>query len=119
MRTLVWFRNDLRVDDHPALYEAMAHGEAVAVFCLCNAQWRAHDVGDNRLAFLLDSLHALAADLDKLGVPLRLITEPRFDDLPKRLTNLADELGADAIAFHEEYPLNERVRDSQTRSGKS
>ncbi len=113
MRTLVWFRNDLRIEDHPALYEAMAHGEAVAVFCLCNAQWRDHDVGDNRLAFMLDSLHALAGDLDALGVPLRLITAPRFDDLPKRLVNLADELEADALAFHEEYPLNERVRDSK------
>ena len=50
MRTLVWFRNDLRIAEHAALDDAMRHGEAVAVFCICNAQWRSHDVGDNRLA---------------------------------------------------------------------
>ncbi|MEQ8858172.1 MAG: deoxyribodipyrimidine photo-lyase [Pseudomonadales bacterium] len=113
MRTLVWFRNDLRVDDNPALHHAMEHGEAIAAFCFCNAQWRDHDVGDNRLAFLLDNLHALAADLRELGVPLRTITEPWFDDLPDRLLNLAERVDADGISFNEEYPLNERVRDSK------
>ncbi len=113
MRTLVWFRNDLRVADNPALHHAMEHGEAIAVFCFCNRQWRDHDVGDNRLAFLLDSLHALAADLKDLGVPLRTITEPWFEDLPDRLLNLAQAVDADGVACNEEYPLNERVRDSK------
>jgi len=113
MRTLVWFRNDLRTADNPALADAMRRGEAVAAFCICNAQWRSHDVGDNRLAFLLDSLHALADDLRAIGVPLRLITEPHFGDVPQRLLNLAVTVSADGIAFNEEYPLNERLRDSE------
>ncbi|MEQ9004672.1 MAG: deoxyribodipyrimidine photo-lyase [Pseudomonadales bacterium] len=113
MRTLVWFRNDLRVHDHPALFDAMDRGDAVAVFCLTNRQWRSHDVGDNRFAFLLDGLHALADELDSIGVPLKLVQAPWFDDLPTRLVNMAREVEADAIAFHEEYPLNERVRDSK------
>ena len=113
MRTLVWFRNDLRVNDHPALIHAMEQGDVVAVFCLCVRQWRSHDVGDNRLAFLLDSLHQLAADLRALGVPLRLIEEPWFEGLPGALVKLAQSLDAGALAFNEEYPLNERVRDSK------
>jgi deoxyribodipyrimidine photo-lyase len=113
MRTLVWFRSDLRVADNPALSHAMARGEAIGVFCISTRQWRAHDVGDNRLAFVLDSLHRLAADLTRLGVPLRLVTEPWFDGLPERLTRLADELRADRVTFNEEYPLDERVRDSR------
>jgi len=113
VRSLVWFRNDLRTADNPALDDAMRHGDAVGVFCICNAQWRSHDVGDNRLAFLLDTLHALASDLSKLAVPLRLITEPYFADVPQRLLNLAESVQADGIVFNEEYPLNERVRDSK------
>jgi deoxyribodipyrimidine photo-lyase len=113
VRTLVWFRNDLRVADHPALYHAMAGGEAIAVFCICAKQWRSHDVGDNRIAFLLDGLHALAGKLGKLGVPLLLVQAPGFADVPKRLLNVAREVGAQGLAFHEEYPLNERVRDSK------
>lgn len=112
VRTLVWFRNDLRVADNPALHHAMASGEAIAVFCVCNRQWRAHDVGDNRFAFLLDCVHRLAHDLKSLGVPVRLITEPWFAGVPRRLVNLARSLKADALTFNEEFPLNERHRDA-------
>ena len=90
-------------------------GEAVAVFCVCRRQWRSHDVGANRLAFLLDSLHALAADLKALGVPLRLINEPSFEGVPRRIVKLALSMTASALAFNAEYPLNERRRDDQVR----
>ena len=113
MRTLVWFRNDLRVADNPALFNAMAAGEAVAVFCICAQQWRAHDVGDNRLAFLLDSLHRLDDELRALGVPLLIVTEPWFAGVPDRLVHLAAEIGATALACNDEYPLNERTRDAR------
>ena len=112
MRTLVWFRNDLRVADHSALFHAMARGAAVGVFCVCVEQWRAHDVGDNRFAFLLDSLHHLQQDLDRLGVPLILLSEPRFEGVPSRLVELAARTGARTLSFNEEYPWNERARDA-------
>lgn len=112
MRTLVWFRNDLRVEDNPALFAARERGEAVGVFCLCNRQWRSHDVGDNRLAFLLDNLHALKQDLDALNIPFVIVTEPWFENLPGPLLNVAQRTNARALTFNEEYPLNERVRDS-------
>jgi deoxyribodipyrimidine photo-lyase len=111
--TLVWFRNDLRTTDNPALFHAMERGVAVAVFCFCVHQWREHDVGDNRLAFLLDSLWQLADELHGLGVPLCTIHEPRFEHLPKRLVALAGRVGASALALNEEYPWNERQRDSR------
>jgi deoxyribodipyrimidine photo-lyase len=113
MTTLVWFRNDLRTVDNPALFHAMEQGAAVAVFCICVKQWRSHDVGDNRLGFLLDSLHELAAELGELGVPLRIVTEPWFDGVPAQLVKLAASVNATAIAFNDEYPLNERRRDER------
>ncbi len=93
MRTLVWFRNDLRVADHPALHHAMTHGETVAVFCICSRQWRDHGVGDNRLGFLLDSLHALAASCASSASRSGSITEPWFDRIPRA----AGEPGAEAL----------------------
>ncbi|MEZ5558650.1 MAG: deoxyribodipyrimidine photo-lyase [Pseudomonadales bacterium] len=115
MRTLVWFRNDLRTTDNPALYHAREQGEVVAVFLVAATQWREHDVGDNRFAFLLDNLHELKAELDRLGIPLKLLDAPRFDDAPAALLKLARSLSVNAIAFNEEYPLNERKRDSKVR----
>ncbi|NIM71542.1 MAG: hypothetical protein GTN86_03485 [Xanthomonadales bacterium] len=63
MRSIVWFRNDLRVADNPALAEACARGEVTAVYCFCPEQLRAHDVGPMRIAFLLRTIGVLSRDL--------------------------------------------------------
>jgi len=112
MSTLVWFRNDLRVRDNPALYHARERGPVAALFCVCAVQWRQHDVGDHRLSFLLDSLHALHGELAALGIPLEIADTPRFDAVPQAVVNAARTHGARCVAFNEEYPLNERKRDS-------
>jgi len=114
--TLVWFRNDLRVADQPALHDACANGSVAAVFLIADRQWRMHDVGDNRLAFLLDTLHCLAKDLVRLNIPLHVRHVPTFAGAPAALVALAREIGATTIAFNEEYPLNERVRDARVRA---
>ena len=113
MGTLVWFRNDLRLRDNPALYHACERGDVVAVFFICGAQWRDHDVGDNRLAFLLDCLHHLKQDLHNHRIALRVEHAARFSDVPHRIVGLASALNLDRVAFNEEYPLNEKKRDSR------
>ena len=43
MRNLVWFRNDLRVYDNPALDAACyANNEVVAVYIVSESQWDEH-----------------------------------------------------------------------------
>lgn len=113
MTTLVWFRNDLRARDNPALYHACERGPVIALFCVCAAQWRQHDVGDKRLSFLLDTLHALADELRELGIPLEIAHTPRFDEVPEAVVKAARDHGARCVAFNEEYPLNEKKRDSR------
>ena len=34
MKTIVWFRNDLRLRDNPALFRAAEQGEVIPVFIL-------------------------------------------------------------------------------------
>ena len=36
MMNLVWLRSDLRIYDNPALYNAVAQGPTIAVYCLSN-----------------------------------------------------------------------------------
>ncbi|MCR9279584.1 MAG: deoxyribodipyrimidine photo-lyase [Pseudomonadaceae bacterium] len=114
MSELMWFRNDLRVRDNPALSAAMEAGPTVAVFCVSTHQWRSHDVGDIRLAFLLRSIEALRAELEKLNVPLRVLNTPRFSQVPDALVALCKTLGTQRIYYNDEYPLNERQRDVST-----
>jgi len=113
MATLVWFRNDLRLRDNPALYHARERGPVAALFCICDVQWRQHDVGDNRLSFLIDSLHVLREDLRRLGIPLHVAHTPRFDRVPNAVVQTARAFGLNRVAFNEEYPVNEKKRDSR------
>ncbi|MDB6063773.1 MAG: hypothetical protein JWM78_3876, partial [Verrucomicrobiaceae bacterium] len=44
MPALMWFRNDLRIDDNTALYNAMVeHKKIAAVFYATPEQWAEHD----------------------------------------------------------------------------
>jgi deoxyribodipyrimidine photo-lyase len=116
MTTLVWFRNDLRVADNPALMHARERGRVVACFAICSAQWREHDVGDMRLAFLARSLGALANELATRGIPLELIEAPCFRDVPKALAALVERIGAKHLVYNTEYPLNEQRRDEAVKA---
>ncbi len=111
MRHLVWFRNDLRISDHPALHAATGDGETIACFCICTAQWRCHDMGDRRIAFQQRALQALAEDLAALNIPLKVLHTPEFADVPAALVDLSRTLDIGAVHFNDEYPLNERRRD--------
>ena len=79
-------------------------------------------MGDWRIAFQLRALQALAADLQKLNIPLRIVQADWFSDVPRKLADLCAEWHVDALDFIDEYPLNERHRDdavdaSLTRTG--
>lgn len=115
-RTLVWFRNDLRTLDNPALYQAMARSQVSACFVICEPQWLAHDIGANRLSFLHQSLTALAQALADLGVPLTLLRAAAVDDVPDVLIQHALASGASILAFNNEYPHDESVRDRRVET---
>jgi deoxyribodipyrimidine photo-lyase len=103
MRTLIfWFRNDLRLHDHPALCQAAAQGSALLpVFCLGgvsalhngDTRWGDLQPSLNRQRVLLDSLIDLDAQLRALGSALMVVRGTPVDALPK----LAQALGGAAI----------------------
>ena len=68
--TILWFRRDLRLSDHPPLIEAVhaagADGEVVPIFCVDDALWQPS--GDNRRAFLVGCLRALHVDLSLIHI---------------------------------------------------
>ncbi len=111
MRQLVWFRNDLRVADHPALHAATGNGQTIACYCICTAQWRSHDMGDRRIAFQQRALRALSAELAELNIPLLILHTPTFADVSAALLALCNQHEVANVHFNDEYPLNERRRD--------
>ena len=65
--TILWFRRDLRLDDHPALREACRLGPVLPVFVLDPALLHHPETGVARVAFLLENLKALDRDLHQRG----------------------------------------------------
>lgn len=63
--SILWFRRDLRLGDHPALLAAAADGSVLPLFVLDPALWGPS--GDVRRAFLRRTLRALDADLRRFG----------------------------------------------------
>ena len=112
MRTLMWFRNDLRTVDNTALADAMRAGEVVGVFLIARKQWREHEWGEGKIDFVLRNVTALSQKLAKLNVPLRIVEAPRFRDAADVLMGLATDHQCDGLAYNIEYEINERRRDA-------
>src|SRR3982751_1173876 len=67
-RALVWFRRDLRVADHAALYHALrAARQGWCAFVYDRAILDELPRADRRVEFIVASVDALGADLARLG----------------------------------------------------
>jgi len=115
--SLVWFRNDLRTADHPALFDACEDPDepVVGVYLVSEAQLRSHHEGDPRLGFVRAHVLDLKARLEPLRIPLVIASAPWFADAPGTLVNIARALDAGRLYFNAEYPLNEARRDAAVR----
>ena len=113
MRSLIWFRADLRVADNPALTFACEHATrgAIAVFTVCSRQWQKHDWSPIKVHFILRHLESLHDRLATIGIPLRIINCETFDEVPDLLLDFALGHHCDSLCFNCEYELNERLRD--------
>ena len=66
--TLVWFRDDLRLHDHPALHVALERGgPVIALFVLDEESPGVRPLGGAAKWWLRHSLASLAASLEEIG----------------------------------------------------
>src|SRR6186713_939591 len=117
--SLVWFRRDLRLSDHPALIDAVqaARGGGVVVpaFCVDERLWEPS--GANRRAFLSGCLRALDEDIGG-----HLVV--RHGDPVRVLPTLAAEVGATDVFVTADFgPYGARrdteVGDALARDGRA
>ncbi|OYT89628.1 MAG: deoxyribodipyrimidine photolyase [Burkholderiales bacterium PBB6] len=120
---LVWFRRDLRADDHAALYAACRAARQVwCVFVFDSAILDALPRKDRRVEFIRDSLVDLDAQLTALGQShgrenVHLIV--RHGWATREIPTLARELGVQAVfANHDDEP-DAVSRDAQVRGALS
>ncbi len=110
---IVWFRQDLRIADNPALHHTLENGYAIIPLFILDdenaAQWRR---GGARRWWLHQSLGALNGDLREHMVF-------RVGDAAEMLANLIDETGAVAVFWNRCYEPWQIKRDEAIKSGLS
>lgn len=110
---LVWFRDDLRVSDNPALRAAVDSGRpVVALFVLDETSPGIRPLGGAARWWLHHSLAALAASLDDIGVPVILREGSADAELPA----VVDATGAAVVHWNRRYGGPERAVDTELKA---
>lgn len=114
--TLVWYANNLRTDDHPALHAAARRGRVVPVYIFDPAYDGPSALGGASKWWLHHSLRSLGKRLEQMGSPLVLGKGKPSQELAR----IAKAVGADRIAFCEsiEPDLQEREEEVEHEIGK-
>jgi deoxyribodipyrimidine photo-lyase len=109
---VMWFRDDLRISDNPALSAAAADGRpVVALFVLDSGSSRRPPGGASRW-WLHQSLAALARDLAARGVPLVLMPGTAEDAVPA----VVAATGAREIHWNRRYDAPSRAVDAALKA---
>ena len=97
-KTILWFQQDLRLRDNPALCHAAERGEVIPVYVWENAPGP-HNLGGASKFWLHHSLRALHAALEAHGVRLLLLRGDPLAVIPE----LLGQTGADAVVWNRCY----------------
>ena len=112
MRGVIWFRTDLRIDDNPALRNALDNcEEVIGIYIFSQLQWKTHNESNVKLEFLIENLTFLEKSLSKLNIPLITINTDSFDSLPKDLCSFVVSNKVRQIFWNNEFGENESKRD--------
>lgn len=111
--TIVWFRRDLRVQDNPALAEALKRGgPIVAVYIYAPGEEGDWSPGGASRWWLHQALESLAGALAERGLALTLRQGPSGETLQA----LAEETGADSVFWNRRYEPVIIKRDTAIKS---
>lgn len=108
---LLWFRQDLRIHDHSALWHAQQAGPCIAMVILSPAQWQQHDDAAIKIDFYLRQLQVLQQQLQALNIPLLVERIELWQDIPRRLLHRLEALEIQTVHANIEYGYNESQRD--------
>ncbi|QCI21599.1 deoxyribodipyrimidine photo-lyase [Buchnera aphidicola (Hyadaphis tataricae)] len=112
-KNLIWFRNDLRLYDNTALYEACKLKEAkvISLYIATPKQWKNHCVSSKKISFIHHHLHSLRESLFHLNIILHYYESTDFAHSIKYLINFCKNQKINNLFYNYEYEINERHRD--------
>ena len=106
---LVWFRNDLRISDNPALHAAAKSGAPIVALYVLEEAKGLRTPGAAWRWWLAGSLRNLSGNLAKHGIPLTL----RRGDPRKIIAGIASEANVAAVYWNRRYVAGEAKLDTE------
>lgn len=108
---LIWFRQDLRVRDHAALWHACQQGPSIGLIILSPEQWEKHHDAPIKINFYLRQLQQLKKELEQLNIPLIIQVIPYWKDIADYICQLTYQLHIENVYSNIEVGVNELKRD--------
>ncbi|KAF7764594.1 deoxyribodipyrimidine photo-lyase [Pseudoalteromonas citrea] len=117
MKSIFWFRRDLRYFGNEALIEATKNGANMALFFVCEKQWRVeHGVAPIQIDLIKRRIDYLGQKLAQVGIELRIISVDMYADIPAKLDAFCKSYQVDYVYANTEYEINEVARDTACMS---
>lgn len=123
---LLWFRNDLRTHDNPALRFFLSEQKLLnlpssadsgkAIFFISQKQWQDHHWAPIKIDFIMRHAHALVEELALLNIELELITVDDFSSQVDYLKAYCVTHNIKRVIANSEVEINERQRDQSCLS---
>ena len=120
-RILIWYRNDLRVHDREAIYEALRQkAEIIPIYCFEERQFATTSfgfpkTGNFRAQFLIESVANLRSSLQKLGSNLIV-----RQGLPEKIIpTIAEQLKVDQVYYSREVTAEEKQVEQKVKKALS
>ena len=112
MKGLVLLRQDIRLDDNPALKNAFEENQEVhALYIYSLDQLKSHNESDIKISFLIENIKILDDELDKLNVGLSIIKTNGFESDPIEIYSFFEEHNFDTLYFNNTFGEDENSRD--------
>jgi deoxyribodipyrimidine photo-lyase len=117
--TVVWFKRDLRVYDHPPLYEAAKRGLVLPLYVAEPSIWKSDDLSKRHFQFVIESLIELSEKIEKRGGKLY----SAIGEMTDVLQAIYDFYGPFQLFAHEEngtsitFARDEKVRQWMKERG--
>ena len=112
MKSLFWFRGDLRLDDNPGLKACFEISEEVhAIYIFSKKQLNLHNEANVKIDFLIKNLISLESDLKNLNIPLTIINSDGFENDPLLISELASQRKVKKVFWNKQFGEDETQRD--------
>ena len=103
--SLIWFRNDLRTQDHSGLFHALKNSKIIiGVFCFNPENFKINSLGfpktdSFRANFLIESLKSLKEELKKINISLVI----GIENPEKLISKIIDRYNINRVYLQDEW----------------